>query len=150
MTDPLPPIVREVEVPAPPDLAFRVFTDGIGRWWPLATHGVFGGASTVSFRDGGLVEVAHAGQESVWGTVTEWRPPESVAFTWHPAGTTERATDVRVTFVPTGDGRTLVRLEHAGWERLAEPGATRDEYGNGWPTVLGRYADLVGSGSAAR
>ena len=39
------------------------------------------------------------------------------------------------------DGKTLVRLEHSGWEVFGEQAeAARDEYGQGWPVVLDRYA----------
>lgn len=32
----VPPIRREVLVDAGPEIAFDVFTAGIGRWWPIA------------------------------------------------------------------------------------------------------------------
>jgi hypothetical protein len=63
----LPPIRRQIVVPAAADLAFAVFTSEIGRWWPVgAGHSVYGDWSTpaggtVAFRDGRLVESGPSG-----------------------------------------------------------------------------------------
>jgi hypothetical protein len=47
-----PPIRRQLIVPGGAELAFRVFTDEIGTWWPVGTgHSVFGAGSTVVVRD---------------------------------------------------------------------------------------------------
>jgi uncharacterized protein YciI len=92
--------------------------------------------------DGQIVESSPDGQQAVWGTVTRWDPPAAVAFTWHPGRDPERASRVEVTFTPA-EGGTLVVLEHSGWEGFDDPAAARDEYGRGWPTVLGLYRDHV-------
>ena len=64
-------------------------------------------------------------------------------FTWHPGQGDERASQVTVSFEDQ-DGKTLVRLEHSGWEAFGEQAqAARDEYGHGWPVVLDRYAAAV-------
>lgn len=131
---------REVLVRAAPDRAFELFTGRIGDWWPLARFSVFGTGS-VAFENGQIVERLDE-QQSVWGEVTTWAPPDEVAFTWHPGYGVEHATDVRVTFEAQGD-KTLVRLVHTGWERMTDPDASADEYRNGWPAVLGGYAALV-------
>ena len=138
----LPPIRREVVVAASPAVAFRVFTERIGVWWPLAEHSVFGAGGSVSFAADRIVEVAPDGRTSVWGTVTEWRPGRALRFTWHPGRTADRAGQVKVTFTAAGDA-TLVTLTHDGWEAYADPLAAREEYDHGWPTVLGSYGDDV-------
>jgi uncharacterized protein YciI/uncharacterized protein YndB with AHSA1/START domain len=144
----LPPIHREVVVNAEPATAFAVFTDRIGSWWPLAGLSVFGEGASVAFTGGELVETSPGGETSVWGTVIEWRPPEFLSFTWHPGRDPERATEVRVQFVAVRD-RTLVVLEHFGWDRMTDPVAAREEYGHGWPAVLAGYASHVdGTGQA--
>jgi uncharacterized protein YciI/uncharacterized protein YndB with AHSA1/START domain len=142
MTD-LTPIRREVLVEAGPDVAFRVFTEGIGRWWPLAELSVHGAGSSVSFESGELVERSPSGERAVWGTVTAWEPGRLVAFTWHPGRDPECASAVKVTFREQQPG-TLVILEHTGWEHFTDPAVAREEYGNGWPMVLRRYQDVVG------
>lgn len=139
----LTPIRREVIVGADPALAFAVFTDDIGSWWPLAGHSVHGEGSTVAFRDGRLVE-SHPGQpDAEWGTVTTWAPPDELAFTWHPGRSDERVSRVQVRFQAVEPGRTLVRLKHSGWEIYADPEAARVDYDQGWPLVLDGYRAAV-------
>jgi hypothetical protein len=145
----VPPLRREIIVDADPDLAFAVFTERIGEWWPLHAFSVHGAGATVAFVDRGLgsaiVESSPGAADAVWGTVTRWDPPDSVAFTWHPGKEAEAASQVSVAFEPA-DGKTLVRLEHTGWEIFAEPAAAREEYGHGWPAVLDGFAALVAAG----
>jgi uncharacterized protein YndB with AHSA1/START domain len=138
----LPPIRREIIVDGDPETAFAVFTDDIGAWWPVAEHSVFGAGSTVAFEGGRIIERAADGRESVWGTVQEWEPGRSLRFTWHPGKDAESASTVRVAFHDRTD-RTLVVLEHSGWEVFADPGAARAEYDNGWPAVLDQYGAKV-------
>ena len=47
-----PPVLRAADVAHPPERTFALFTDHIGAWWPLATHGLFGTQGTVGFEDG--------------------------------------------------------------------------------------------------
>ncbi len=137
----LTPIRREVIVAADPDHAFRVFTEQIGAWWPLAQLSVHGAEASVSFEtDGRLVERTGGGEEAVWGTVTHWEPGSQLRFTWHPGGEPAQASHVTVRFTPDGD-HTRVTLEHAGWEVFVDPAATRAEYDHGWPMVLDLYRD---------
>jgi uncharacterized protein YciI len=135
-----PPIRREVLVDAGPEAAFEIFTAGLGRWWPLAGgFGVYKDGA-VAFAGGQIIERAADGREVEWGTVTRWEPPAAVAFTWHPGYAAERASQVEVTFTATGT-QTLVRLIHSGWEIFDDPAAARAEYDQGWPTVIGHYAE---------
>jgi uncharacterized protein YndB with AHSA1/START domain/uncharacterized protein YciI len=138
----LPPLRRQVVVPAGAELAFETFTGDIGSWWPLGEgFSVFGAGATVGLRERRLVEVAPDGREALWGTVLDWDPPSRVRLTWHPGQDAATATELEVSFVEVVDGQTLVTLEHRGWERLADPAAGRAEYGKGWRRVLGLYAD---------
>jgi uncharacterized protein YndB with AHSA1/START domain len=140
----VPPLRREVLVEAGRDVAFAVFTEQIGVWWPVGDHSVHGTGATVAFVEPGLgariVESKAGADDSVWGTVTRWQPPELVAFTWHPGLTPDTASKVTVTFEETG-GKTLVTLEHTGWESFGERAAeARANYASGWTVVLGAYA----------
>jgi uncharacterized protein YciI len=141
---PVPPIRREILVDAEPRTAFEVFTGRLGRWWPLDELSVYGGGAAVAFTDGQIIESAPDGRQAVWGTVTRWEPPDVVAFTWHPGQAAERASHVEVTFAAAA-GQTLVTLEHAGWDAFADPAAARAEYDQGWPMVLDRYRDALGT-----
>jgi hypothetical protein len=52
-----PPVLAAVDVRWPQADAFRIFTERIGAWWPLPTHGCFGDkAAGLRFADGQLVE----------------------------------------------------------------------------------------------
>lgn len=125
-----------------PAEAFRLFTEGIGAWWPLESHSVGRDqAATVECepRVGGrIVETLRSGDRTVWGTILVWEPASRVRFTWHPGTPEAEATDVDVRFHPDGDG-TLVELVHTGWDRRPDGGAARANYESGWELVLGRY-----------
>lgn len=137
----VPPVRREVLVPATPEIAFAVFTDEIGGWWPIGSHSVFHDG-TVALADGRIIEYSADGRESVWGTVLDWAPPARLSFTWHPGRPASGAGRVTVTFTAAGD-QTLVVLLHEGWEGYADPDAARQEYDTGWPRVLAAYASGV-------
>jgi len=140
----VPPVRREVLVDADPQTAFEVFTARIGRWWPLAELSVYGAGATVAFDDGQIVERGPDGATSLWGTVTRWEPPGTLAFSWHPGRPPERASHVEITFAAAA-GQTLVTLKHTGWEVFADPAAARAEYDQGWPMVLDRYREHAGA-----
>jgi uncharacterized protein YciI len=138
----VPPIRREILVDTDPTTAFELFTEGIARWWPLAEFGVFGEGASVAFEDGNIVERSTEGERAVWGTVTRWDPPGDLAFTWHPGRTPDKAGLVEVTFEERAQ-RTLVSLQHSGWEAFDDPAAARAEYDHGWPVVLDRYLSEI-------
>ncbi len=143
----VPPLRREVLVDADRELAFAVFTQQIGGWWPLGEHSVHGAEATVAF-DGShvgarIVESLAGADDATWGTVTRWQPVDALAFTWHPGHGPDRASKVSVTFEDQ-DGKTLVRLEHTGWEVFGDQAeAARAEYDHGWSVVLDGYAARV-------
>jgi hypothetical protein len=142
------PLRKSVTVPAAPQRAFELFTAHIHEWWPLATHSVgVEQAAAVAFDDlgvgGRITETLADGTTSVWGTVTQWEPPDGVAFTWH-AGTPEaEATRVEVTFTQEEPGSTVVRLVHSGWERRPDGASAREGYDSGWEPVISRYAEVA-------
>jgi uncharacterized protein YndB with AHSA1/START domain len=153
-TDVAAPVVAAVTVPLPPEHAFALFTGGMGRWWPLATHSIAadsyeGSVTATAVRmeagvGGRIVESTSDGGEYEWGEVLEWNPPRRVAFSWNPTLEDRPQTHVAVTFSPA-DGGTRVELVHTGWERLGERGERmRRGYDEGWPVVLGRFTAAAG------
>jgi uncharacterized protein YciI len=64
-------------------------------------------------------------------------------MTWHPGQDEGAATTVDVRFDPVNDAQTLVTLTHTGWENRVDAAEARQEYGKGWPTVVGRYTAKV-------
>ena len=134
------PVRRQVLVNAAPQRAFDLFVGRINAWWPLDEFGVFNDG-TITFERELLVERS-GDKSSVWGEVTEWVPPSVITLTWHPGYEADAGTNIRVTFEAHAD-QTLVTLLHSGWERMSDPDASAEEYGDGWPGVLARYVELV-------
>ena len=134
---------KTVNVAVPLELAFEIFTDDFGTWWPLETHSI-GKPSTGAFIEGSeggrVYERTDKGAEADWGRVLVWEPPRRLVFTWE---ITKPATEVEVRF-SAADAGTRVELEHRGWERLgAEARTRREEYDPGWTFVLGRYEEAA-------
>jgi uncharacterized protein YndB with AHSA1/START domain len=153
MTRPLPPVRRQMVVSVDADLAFKIFTDEIGLWWPTDQgHSVYGAGAKAEFRDGKLIEVGPDGATADWGSVLAWEPPQRLRVTWHPGQEPDNPTEVEVTFDEVAAGQTLVTLEHSGWERLADGFEQRSGYNTGWQFVLGRFvsrADSFGGGATS-
>ena len=144
---------KSVTVAVPPELAFELFTDGIGDWWPFGTHSINGDAvETAVFepRAGGRVyERTGDGREAHWATVLAFDPPRRFVLEWKVNPNAVAPTEVEVRFQPEGGG-TRVDLEHRGWERLGEQAeASRSSYDTGWDFVLGEYVAGAPAGSDA-
>jgi uncharacterized protein YndB with AHSA1/START domain len=138
------PIRRTVEVPCAAGVAFRIFTDEIDSWWPLAAHSVGRSRAVGCFfegREGGRIyETLDDGSLHLWGTVTVWDPPRRVVFSWHPGRDADTAQEVELLFEDLAGGITRVELTHRDWEVLGERGAEiREAYQSGWPGVLESY-----------
>jgi uncharacterized protein YndB with AHSA1/START domain len=128
-------IRKTVNVALPVEKAFRLFTDGIGTWWPFASHSIGGEAVEDAVFDveaKRLYERAADGTEHDWGDILAWEPPHRFLLRWrvNPASP---GTELEVRFAPDRDG-TRVELEHRGWERCG-PGE-RSSYDRGWGYVL--------------
>lgn len=138
-------VVRSsVTVPLAPAEAFRLFTDQMASWWPLATHSVYDEEATgvvIEPRVGGRVyETTDDGRTSEWGIVSAYQPGERFAMSWHPGSEPGLATQVDISFVATSEGGTMVDLVHTGWEvRGADAPRIAASYDTGWKLVLSRY-----------
>jgi uncharacterized protein YndB with AHSA1/START domain len=136
----LPPVVVSVEVPGPLKIAFEVFTESFGSWWPHLSHSV-GGSEVAEVvmeaRIGGrLYERWKDGTERDWGRIEVFDPPTLLAFSWDPGGR-RRETDVEVVFSEASSGDTIVELTHSNWHVIGdEAEELRSSYVDGWPTVL--------------
>ncbi|WP_371404552.1 SRPBCC domain-containing protein [Kribbella sp. NBC_00662] len=140
------PLVKTVVVPVGVERAFEAFTAETSAWWPLFSHSV-GEAAASEVRiegavGGRIVEYGAEGELATWGTVSDWDPPTTVGFSWHPGGDPAEAGQVIVTFTPTGDG-TEVQLVHSGWERRGDGARARVGYDTGWDYVLGKYVEFA-------
>ena len=138
------PVVVDVTIQREPEKAFELFTSRIADWWPLDTHSL-GAAdkkrpATVVMEphEGGRIyEVSDDGVERIWGSVTDWRPGDHVAFTWHVGRAPEDATKISVKFRPADSGGTHITLTHDNWHALGdEARSMRDQYSAGWTGLL--------------
>jgi uncharacterized protein YndB with AHSA1/START domain len=146
------PLELAFEVACPPATAFSVWTTRASTWWP-ADHSVSGERGIeVVFEEGvggRIFERTPAGVEHEWGRVTAWEPPSRLAYTWHLRRAPEDATDVEIRFVDAGADRTLVEIEHAGFERFGAQASERRE-GNrlGWTSVLPHFVEAIERGDS--
>jgi uncharacterized protein YndB with AHSA1/START domain len=81
-----------------------------------------------------------------------WDPPRRLLFTWQigpqrePIPDPDRASEVEVRFSETGDGGTLVAIEHRRFERHGDAGEQYRknlDLPQGWPYLLACYAKAL-------
>lgn len=151
---------KVVTVHAPREIAWRVFTEKMGTWWPLANYKI-GKAKAVDAviepRIGGRwYERGEDGTICQWGSVLAWEPPSRLMLSWDinadwqydPALKTE----LEVRFSPEGENATRVELEH---RRLDRYGARRDEMRNifdttgDWGRLLQAFAQTAAAEGAS-
>ncbi len=144
-------VTTTVDVEAPAEHAFRVFTEGIGTWWNPDHHILRAELAEMVFEPyvgGNIIDRGVDGSECRWSRVLAYDPPHRVCFSWDISLTWQVETDpaktseVEVTFTPEGEGRTRVVLTHRhldrhgdGWENM------RDAVGPGWS--LERFAAIA-------
>jgi uncharacterized protein YndB with AHSA1/START domain len=144
--------VRKIlSVQAPPAVAWRVFTEKIGTWWPLATYKI-GKAKAVDAviepRVGGRwYERGDDGSTCDWGRVLSWEPHTRLVLSWEITADWQHdpslKTEVEVRFIAEGKDGTRVELEHRHLDRYE---ARRDEMRSifdsegGWSGLLEAFA----------
>ena len=132
---------KTLDLACAPDTAFRVFTEEIGRWWPLASHalGAAVDCAVEGWVGGRIFQRDTEGNETSWGRVLAWSPPQGLRFSWHLRNAEELAQEVAVRFTVAGTG-TRLTLEHRGFEkRPDEAQALVESYDVGWDRVLAEY-----------
>jgi uncharacterized protein YndB with AHSA1/START domain len=150
-------VVRlSVDVVAPPERAYEIFTAGIDSWWTREHHVLSGELKVIGvdpFVGGRMWQENDAGDTCEWGRVITWDPPREFGFTWLvgpdwgvPAPDAP-GSRVRVTFTATDTG-TRVDLVHdqlefhgPGWEIVRDGVASPA----GWPAGLSQYAAAMAS-----
>jgi len=152
---------KTVTVEASQERAFEVFTTHFATWWPLESHHIAekpAATAVMEPRAGGRwFERAADGSECEWGTVVAFEPHERVILGWQLDANwrydPELLTEVEVRFVPQGDARTRVELEHRDLDRYGErAGEMRDAISaeGGWPTLLASFTAAVAGPATAR
>ena len=147
------PVVRTVEVKAPPARAYELFVARITDWWPKGTtvskapHE----AIVVEPKAGGAwFERDADGKVTPWGKVLVWEPPSRLVLGWQLnsrfAYDPDFLTEVEVSFAATSGGGTRVTLEHRDLERFgADAETVAEQIGRGWPARLTDYARYTDS-----
>jgi uncharacterized protein YndB with AHSA1/START domain len=134
------PIVREIDIDAPPETVFAFFVDAgkLTRWLAIE--------ATLDPRPGGACVQVHQGDRRggpvrMHGQFLEVDPPTRVVFSWGftdpRIGVPPGSTTVEVTLQPAGSG-TRVRLVHRDL-----PAAEVQNHARGWTEMLQRLARAV-------
>jgi uncharacterized protein YndB with AHSA1/START domain len=155
-----PNSVRKVSmVAAPPVVAWRVFTERMGTWWPLAVYKI-GKVNAVDAviepRVGGRwYERGDDGSTCDWGSVLVWEPPSRLVLSWDVSADwqydPELKTEIEIRFIAVGEDGTRVELEHRKLDRY---GARRDEMRRifdtegDWGRLLAMFAARAAEGEA--
>jgi uncharacterized protein YndB with AHSA1/START domain len=147
-----------VSVQASREVAWRVFTEKMGTWWPLAQYKI-GKADAVDAiiepRVGGRwYERGKDGSTCDWGRVLAWEPHSRLVLSWdisadwQPDPTLQ--TEIEIRFIAEGPHATRVELEHRHLDRY---GARRDEMRRifdkegDWGRLLASFAARAAEGS---
>ena len=134
--------------------AFRLFTDGIGEWWPLkGSNFSYGGerADTIFLEaqvGGRFYERFDDGEEFEVGRVNACEPPTRIVFTWKDPNW-KAPTEVEVRFSPAGKG-TRVDLEHRGFEAAGVEEGEAAGWRDGWKVVLAPYLEAANRTDSSR
>ena len=124
-------VATSIDVEAPLEHAFRVFTEGIGSWWNPDHHILQAELAEMVFEPyvgGHIIDRGTDGSECRWSRVLVYEPPRRVCFSWDISLHWElesdpaKASEIEVVFTPDGTARTHVVLTHRHLER----------HGDGW------------------
>ena len=127
-------VTTAIDVAAPIEHAFRVFTDGIGSWWNPDHHILQAELAEMVFEPhvgGHIIDRGTDGSECPWARVLAYDPPRLVCFSWDisPDWQLEtdpaKTSDIEVTFTPVGPTQTRVVLTHRNLDR----------HGDGWEAM---------------
>jgi uncharacterized protein YndB with AHSA1/START domain len=135
-------VTTAIDVAAPIEHAFSVFTDGIGSWWNPDHHILAAELAEMVFEPyvgGHIIDRGTDGSECPWARVLAYDPPRLVCFSWDislnwqlevdPAKTSE----IEVTFTQVGSAQTRVVLTHRNLDRHGDGWeAMRDAVKQGW------------------
>jgi uncharacterized protein YndB with AHSA1/START domain len=156
-----PNAVRKVVVlRAPQAIAWRVFTENMSTWWPLASYKIGKSnavAAIVEPQVGGRwYERGEDGSTCQWGRVLAWEPPSRLVLSWDISANWQYdpnlGTEIEINFIVEDERRTRVELEH---RRLDRYGTQRDEMraifdkSGDWGRLLATFAELAERGAEA-
>jgi uncharacterized protein YndB with AHSA1/START domain len=140
-------IRKTIEVRAPIERAFAVFSSRMGEWWHKE-HSIAEGTTQADVviepeAGGSWYEKGADGSEHRWGRVLEWDPPRRLVLAWQLTREFQYDPDfettVEVRFEEAGD-TTIVHFEHRDLDRMGAGAAeTLEGMDGGWGMLLGLY-----------
>jgi uncharacterized protein YndB with AHSA1/START domain len=151
-----------IRVAAPRERVFEAFTREIAAWWRPNELFAFttGRTGTLAFEpwlDGRLTETYDDGAAFEVGRITEWEPPERLAFSWRQASfAPSQQTEVRARFEVAGSD-TRVTVEHFGWDSIPREHAARhgfplaafqQRHAEWWQALLHSFRSHAGNGTS--
>ena len=147
----IPPIEKTITVPCDQKMAFDVFLNGMGDWWPKDkfTYSAMKGAPAKTIRvdpkEGGkITEIGSDDTETPWGHIETYDPYARLGLRFHipaPGHEDGGLSLLELTFTPVDDGTRvdLVQSDFEGIGDMAE--MVRGGYGHGWAMIFeGAYA----------
>jgi uncharacterized protein YndB with AHSA1/START domain len=147
------PVRKNITIDAPQDRVFKVFTDGIDKWWPRDHHIGTSPLKQVIIEPklgGRWYSISEDGTENGTGKVLAWDPPKRVVLAWQITADwkydPEFITEVEVTFTSEGPKKTRVDLEHRNLARYgvaAEATRAMFDSPNAWERTLSEFAKAV-------
>ena len=137
MIETLPPIVLEIDTPAPVETVWAALTepDLVAEWLTDASPlGGVGDRYRLDFGDGSVVE----------GVILELEPGRRFAHTWSWADSPPpQETVVTWTVEPLPDGGVRVTLVHGGWAEAGADSVARDDHEAYWSGYLDDLAAVL-------
>ena len=155
MTKTLTAVTTSITVNTPIEVAFDVFTEDMGSWWPPDHHILQAPLASMVFEPRvGVGQVALAWERTgpvQWARVLVHEPPRvvfswDISLQWQIESNPDRTSEVEVRFIPEEPSRTRVELEHRNLDRHGEGWeGMRDAVGSpeGWSTGLQHFARHV-------
>jgi len=139
-------VEKQLVVERSRDDCFRLFTEELGAWWPIATFSIHGedvaDAAVEGWVGGRIYERTTDGTECEWGTILEWDAPNGFTVSWKPnLDPKAHRTTWTIRFEAVGSEVTRMELVHTGWEGFADGAEeARSGYQGGWDVVLAAFA----------
>jgi uncharacterized protein YndB with AHSA1/START domain len=145
---------KTVEIQAPIEHVFKVFTHGVDRWWPRQHHI---GASPLKQAviephiGGRWYSICEDGSECDIGRVLAWTPPTHLILSWQITADwtfdPSFVTEVEVTFTSTSPKSTSVVMEHRDLERYGDAAVKLRQSidsPEGWGFIMASFAKVAG------
>jgi hypothetical protein len=131
-------MVKSVVLPLAPPVAFALFTQKIGHWWPADRRHTGDPASEIFLlQSGRFYERAGDGREVELGYVRFWEFPNRILLDFFIATGPDKPTEVEITFTAQERGGTRVTVAHRPKPASVDLWAERaPRYERSWEVVL--------------